>query len=99
MCKNAEDHKHEFPSDVISTVLQNFYVDDCLKSLPSSGEAAWHVDNLRKIMSRRGFNLTKWISNDRKVSESIPLPDRAKNIKELDLTEDVLPVERALGVS
>lgn len=43
--------------------------------------------------------MTKWISNDRKVSESIPLYDRAKNVKELDLTEDVLPVERALGVS
>ena len=57
------------------------------------------MDNLRNIMSRGGFNLTKWISNDRKVSESIPLHDRAKNVKELDLTEDVLPVERALGVS
>ena len=97
--KNAEDHKHEFPSDVISTVLKNFYVDDCLKSLPSSSEAVRHVDNLRELMSKGGFNLTKWISNDRKVLESIPLHDRAKNVKELDLTEDVLPVERVFGVS
>ena len=97
--KNAENHKHEFPSDVISTVLKNFYVDDCLKSLPSSSEAVRHVGNLRELMSRGGFNLTKWISNDRKVLESIPLHDRAKNVKELDLTKDVLPVERALGVS
>ena len=37
--KNAEDHKHEFPTDVISTVLKDVYVDDCLKSLPSSSEA------------------------------------------------------------
>ena len=97
--KNAEDHKHEFPYDVISTVLKNVYVDDCLKSLPSSSSAAWHVDNVRELMSRGGFNLTKWISNDRKVLESIPLHDRAKNVKELDLTEDVLSVERAVGVS
>ena len=31
--RNAEDHKHEFPSDVIHTVMKNYYVDDCLKSL------------------------------------------------------------------
>ena len=48
-------------------------------------------------MSRGGFNLTKWISNDRKVLESIPLHDLAKNVKELDLTEDVLPVRESLG--
>ena len=79
--KNAEDHKLEFPSDVISTVLKNCYVHDCLKSLPSSSEAVWHVDNLRELMSRGGFNLTKWISNDRKVLESIPLHDRARTSK------------------
>ena len=43
--------------------------------------------------------MTKWVSNDRLVLESIPVEDRAKGTKELDLTCDVLPVERALGVS
>ena len=66
-------------------------------ALPSS-EAVWHMDNLRELMSRGGFNLTKWISNDPKVLESIRLHDRAKNVKVLDLTKDELPVERALGV-
>ena len=37
--KNTGDLKHEFPSDVLNIVLTNFYVDDCLKSLPSSGAA------------------------------------------------------------
>ena len=35
----------------------------------------------------------KWVSNDQKVLESIPIHDRAKDVKELYLTE------RALGVS
>ena len=99
MRRNAEDHKHEFPPEVVSTVLRNFYVDDCLKSLPSSSEAVTHVDDMRKLMFKGGFNLTKWMSNDRKVLESIPVEDRAKHIKELDLTKDTLPTERALGVS
>ena len=99
MRRNAEDHQHEFSPEVISTVLKNFYVDDCLKSLPSSHEAIKHVCDLHNLMNKGGFNLTKWVSNDRLVLESIPVEDRAKGTKELDLTCDVLPVERALGVS
>ena len=99
MRRNAEDHQHEFPPDVVSTVMKNFYVDDCLKSLPSSSVAIKHVDDLRNLMMRGGFNLTKWVSSDRKVLESIPVEFRAKGTKELDLTYDALPTERALGVS
>ena len=99
MRRDAEDHQHEFSPEVVFTVLKNFYVDDCLKSLPSSHEAIKHVCDLRNLMNKGGFNLTKWVSNDRLVLESIPVEDRAKGTKELDLTCDVLPVERALGVS
>ena len=49
-------------------------------------------------MLRGGFCFTKWVSNDRKVLESIPIHDRAKDVKELDLAEDALPTERALSV-
>ena len=97
--KNAEDLKHEFPSDVVNTVLRNFYVDDCLKSLSSSSAAIKHVDDLPKLMLRGGFCFTKLVNNDRKVLESIPIHDRAKDVKELDLAEDALPTERDLGVS
>ena len=79
--------------------MKNFYVDDCLKSLPSCGEAIKHVDDSCKLMFKAGFNLTKWISNDQEVLESIPACDRAKDVKELDPTRDALPIERALGVS
>ncbi|KAL9958201.1 hypothetical protein ACROYT_G035182 [Oculina patagonica] len=44
--RNAEDHKHVFSPDVVSTVMKNFYVDDCLKSLPSAGVAVKHVEEL-----------------------------------------------------
>ena len=99
MRRNAEDHRHEFSPDVVSTVLKNFYVDDCLKSLPSATVAIKHVEELRRLMLRGGFNLTKWISNDREVLESIPVEARAKDVKDLDLDNDALPAERALGVS
>ena len=99
MRRNGEDHQHEFSPEVVSTILKNFYVDDCLKSLPSSHESIKHVCDLRNLMNNGGFNLTKWVSNDRLVLESVPVEDRAKGTKELDLTCDALPGGRALGVS
>ena len=40
---NAEDHRHEFSLNVVSTVLKKFYVDECLKSLPSAAVALKRV--------------------------------------------------------
>ena len=95
--KTAEDKSQHFPERVVSTVKNNFYVDDCLKALPSVEEASQHASNLWSLLSKGGFRLTKWISNSRKVLETIPEEERAK-VKTLDLSKDDLPVERALGV-
>ncbi|XP_078348393.1 uncharacterized protein LOC144633390 [Oculina patagonica] len=98
MRRNAEDHKHFFPN-LVSTVYKNFYVDDCLKYLPSAAVAVRHVEKLCDLMLQGALNLTKWTSNDREVLESIPVEARAKDVKESDLDNDALPTERALGVS
>ena len=45
-----------------------------------------------------GFHPTKWTSNSRKVLESIPGNELSKEITNLDLLNDELPVERALGM-
>lgn len=47
-------------------------------------------------MKKGGFRLTKWLSNSRKVVESIPKSDRAASVKNLDFDRTL--VERALGV-
>ena len=70
--KTAEDNAEDFSANVVNTVKQNFYVDDCLKSLPSVEDAVCHVGELRSLLPRGGFRLTKWISNSREVLESIP---------------------------
>ena len=72
-------------------------MDDCLKSVPSPDEAIDQTQDLRDLMLRGGFKLTKWISNNRKVLESIPEDLRIKKVKDLDLRK-TLPMERALGV-
>ncbi|XP_078359947.1 uncharacterized protein LOC144644349 [Oculina patagonica] len=96
--KTAEDNAQHFSPDVASTVKQNFYVDDCLKSLPSDNKAITHVGELCSLLGQGGFRLTKWVSCSRGVLKSFPETERAQEIKMLDLQEDELPVERALGV-
>ena len=96
--KTAEDNAKDFSADAINTVRRNFYVDDCFKSLPSVEDPVSHVEELRSLLQRGGFRLTKWIGNSREVLESIPESERAQEIKKLDLQKDELPIERALGV-
>ncbi len=93
----AEDNK-DFSKEVIDTVLHCFYVDDCLVSVHSEDEAVSLYHNLVAICAKGGFALTKWISNSRDVLVRIPEELRAKNVKDLDLGQDLLPVERVLGV-
>ena len=95
LLKTAEDNSQHFSADVTSTIRRNFYVDDCLKSLPSVEDAIAHVSDLRSLLQRGGFRLTKWISSNREVLETIPEPEHAQTIKEISLQH---VVERALGV-
>ena len=98
LLKTAEDNKEHFPSDVISTLKRNFYVDDCLKSLPLETKAIAHVDSLRNLLSRGGFRLTKWVSNSREVLEAIPEVERSKKVRKLGARKDEPHIQRALGV-
>ncbi len=95
--KTADDHKCEFREEVVQTLKDNFYVDDCLKSVASE-EAVSLVQDLSNLCQQGGFTLTKWISNKRTVLHSLHEECRAKEWKELDLDKDSLPVERALGL-
>ena len=94
--RTAEDNQQEFSKDAVDSVKNNFYVDDCLTSVPSENKAIVLVDELRQLLSKGGFRLNKWISNSRNVIKSIPMSERAGSVK--DLLLDQLPIKRALGV-
>ena len=95
--QTAKDNEEKYSEDVISTVNKNFYVDDCLKSVDSVEEAIRLYKDLKDLCARGGFGLTKWTSNHRSVLASIPVEERAKELKQLDLDREHLPAERALG--
>ncbi|TWW61438.1 hypothetical protein D4764_04G0000850 [Takifugu flavidus] len=96
--RTAEDRRGTAAPEAMETVLRNFYVDYCLKSVATEEEAVALVKSLRYLCAEGGFSLTKWVSNSRRVLSSIPAELRATELKDLDLAQDDLPTERALGV-
>ena len=96
--RNADDHEEELGTDIADTLRHNFYVDDMSKSVPTDEKAIEVVQGTKAMCKKGRFKLTKFVSNSRKVLQSVPEEDLAKKIKSLDLGKDKLPVERALGV-
>ena len=96
--KTADDNRGEFPEDIINAVKRNFYVDDCLKSVKSSGCAIEFVVQLRHLLSKGGFRLTKWLCNREEVLESTPESERAPSVLYLDSGQERLPAQRTLGL-
>jgi len=94
--RTADDNATKYDKETIYTIRNNFYVDDCLKSVETEDKALQLVDELRELLKKGGFNLTKWVSNSRKVIKAIPETQRACSVTDLDL--DHLPIERALGL-
>ncbi|XP_046577994.1 uncharacterized protein LOC124285766 [Haliotis rubra] len=95
--KTAEDNRDRFESDIANMISDNFYVDDCLSSTESDASAIEQVKGITDLCSQGGFHIAKWVSNSRKVIESIQEENRSSHIKSLDLEHDDLPCERALG--
>ena len=86
--RTADDNGKEFESEIINTVKHNFYVDDCFKSTENEPEAINTAEQLRLLLSKGGFRLTKWLSNSRKVIESVPELERYTVLLRNNLTEN-----------
>ena len=50
--KAADDNSEQFDSEAINTVKRNFYVDDCLKSVPVEDKAIRLTDDLRRLLKK-----------------------------------------------
>ena len=85
--KTAADNKHDFDVEVIDTLENNFYVDDCLKATMSETKAASLAQDLISVCQKGGFHLTKWTSNSDVVMESILPCERSVESRNLDFQE------------
>ena len=96
--KTADDNKDNYDTDVINTVYQNFYVDDCLRSVSTPEQGIHLFHSLSDLLQQGGFHLTKWTSNNRQVLMSIPEEERSKQVRDIPFDKQELPVEHALGI-
>ena len=94
----ADDGEEEFGTDAAAFIRKDFYVADGLKSVSTVPEAIQLIKASQAICSKACLRLHKIVSNKKEVLEAFPVDDHSKEIKELNLAVDPLPIERALGV-
>ena len=95
--KTSIEGENQYGKEAAEVLQENFYVDDMLKSVDEEDHAIQLVKNVKDLCASGGFHLTKFLSNSKKVLQSISENDRRKGVKDVDLTGD-LPSERTLGV-
>ena len=96
--KVADDNERECGSAAANFIRDNFYVDDGLTSVASTEAAFDLINSTRKMYSRGGLKLHKFLSNSMEVMASVPPDDRVKGLRDINLIDNDLPIERALGV-
>ncbi len=84
--------------EAANTIRKHFYVDDCLKSVPTDKEAIDLIQNLKDACCLGGFRIAKFCCNSLRVLSSIDIEDRSKDLQIHSLDTVNLPTERALGV-
>lgn len=84
--------------EVSDTIQNHFYVDDCLRSVETPDCAIQLIEDLRDTCSKKGFRLTKFVSNSVNVMNSVPPEERSKESQGRNFDYDPLPIERALGI-
>ena len=94
--QTALEFGHHYDPVISSIVNNNFYVDDCLVSLSSVQEASYVYHNLTKLLERRGFHLTKWITNNERVLSEIPESERSTKAQQYLLGNQT--DDRILGI-
>jgi hypothetical protein len=93
--RKSVDHSDE---DVRIFVNRQFYVDDALSSEPSVEKAVGLVSKAQKDLRANRLRLHKIASNSHDVLKQFPVSDLAKDLKDVDLDCDTLPIQRSLGL-
>ena len=78
----ADDHSTDYPH-IQRLVGDNFYMDDLFVSTDTVQQAVQIIHDSRTVLSRGGFNLTKWITNCHEILSAVPSEHRALSLEEL----------------
>lgn len=98
MRRAAKEGEQEHGTDTRQFVERQFYVDDALTSVPTPEQAVDLLTRTKNMLAESNLRLHKVASNCHLVMEAFSVEDRAKDLKDLDLGTDPLPVQRSLGL-
>ena len=93
--KTAEDGRAQFGDKAADFLRRNCYVDDGLTSVPTVPEAIKLIEDSQALCTSAKLGLHKFASNRKDVLEALPKDDRAKDLKDLDLRHEALPIQRS----
>ena len=96
--RTADDGGETFGKPSRDFVHRNFSVDDGLASRPTADEAIELIKSTQAALATANIRLHKVVSNSPAVMDALPTDDIAKVVRDLDLRQEVLPVQRSLGV-
>jgi len=77
----AVDYGADYEMFIATAAEENFYVNDCLISVPDIERGIQNVEEFSSILSRAGFHLTKWLSNNHQVLSTVPEDERANSVQ------------------
>jgi len=96
--KTADDNAKIYGTEASEIIHRNFYVDNLLKPTATQKFALDLIPKLAKMCAAGGFRLAKFLSIDREVIAPVPKEEHAKGIKNIDLNQSCLPIEKVLGI-
>lgn len=95
--QTAKTYRNKYGEEAANVLLKDFYVDDGLKSEPTTDQAINIIKDTQQMCAAANLCLHKFASNKTEVLESLPTEDHAKDLKDLDLRNDSIPIQRSLG--
>ncbi|XP_056890677.1 uncharacterized protein LOC130526787 [Takifugu flavidus] len=78
MQKHVKDYKRG-SEEILQSLEQSFYIDNCLQSLPTVTSARRLVDKLRQVLQEGGFEIRQWASNDPDAVAHLPSSAKAES--------------------
>ena len=78
-------------------MAEKLYVDDALKSVNTTKIAIKLIKNIDGMCEAGGFNLTKFVSTENKVLESLPVSKISHQVHGCDLSKGSILLKGPLG--
>lgn len=79
---SAKEGEQEYGSDIRQFVEKDFYVDECLKSLPTEENAISLLKRAQDMLACSNLRLHKIASNSKELMEAFPSHDRSSDLKD-----------------